>query len=232
MVPGAHLKIPRIPNEGELEGVGQQVEQRLAQAPAVGGQGADIALAVDPQRDVLAARALVAQQRPREAHDVLLDVGQGLAHTGRGHGTDKALMLGLQGERPDSVDPDAIDPLLESIRAERRILLNGERPIAFSEIDDLVFSDHYGQRSYEYIHAYQDLNLTLGSGIYGSTFFMLTGFHGFHVIVGTCFLAVCLVRTIKGHFKPDHHFGFEAAAWYWHFVDVVWLGLYVFVYWL
>ena len=72
---------------------------------------------------------------------------------------------------------------------------------------------------------------TPGGGIYPSTFFMATGFHGFHVIVGTIFLAVCLWRATRGHFKPDHHFGFEAAAWYWHFVDVVWLFLFVCIYW-
>lgn len=83
----------------------------------------------------------------------------------------------------------------------------------------------------EYIHAYNELGLTLDSGIYGSTFFMLTGFHGFHVTMGTIMLAVILVRCIKGHFTSDNHFGFEAVAWYWHFVDVVWLGLYIFVYW-
>ena len=82
----------------------------------------------------------------------------------------------------------------------------------------------------EYVHAYRDLNLTLGSGIYGSTFFMLTGFHGAHVLLGTTMLAVMWARTAKGHFTPDNHFGFEAAAWYWHFVDVVWLGLFLFVY--
>jgi cytochrome c oxidase subunit III len=80
--------------------------------------------------------------------------------------------------------------------------------------------------------AYEYSNAPFGfkDGIYSSTFFMATGFHGFHVIIGTIFLAVCLFRTIKGHFKPDHHFGFEAAAWYWHFVDVVWLFLFAFVY--
>ena len=82
----------------------------------------------------------------------------------------------------------------------------------------------------EYIHAYQDLNLTLGSGIYGSTFFMLTGFHGAHVTLGTLMLIVITLRLMKGHFTPDSHFGFEGVAWYWHFVDVVWLGLFVFVY--
>ena len=87
-------------------------------------------------------------------------------------------------------------------------------------------------QAYEYIHAYNDLNLKLTSGIYGSTFFMLTGFHGFHVTVGTIMLIVILIRCIKGHFKPEHHFGFEAVAWYWHFVDVVWLLLFVLVYWL
>ncbi len=83
----------------------------------------------------------------------------------------------------------------------------------------------------EYIHAYRDLNLTLGSGVYGSTFFMLTGFHGLHVTIGAIMLAVVLLRALRGHFTPERHFAFEAAAWYWHFVDVVWLGLFIFVYW-
>ena len=82
----------------------------------------------------------------------------------------------------------------------------------------------------EYIHAYKELNLTLGSGIYGSTFFMLTGFHGAHVFLGTLMLAIMWLRVAKGHFSKDNHFAFEAAAWYWHFVDVVWLGLFLFVY--
>jgi cytochrome c oxidase subunit III len=89
-----------------------------------------------------------------------------------------------------------------------------------------------GLQAFEYHHAYTELGLTLGAGIYGATFFMLTGFHGFHVMLGTTMLMVILVRSIKGHFKPDAHFGFEGVAWYWHFVDVVWLGLFVFVYWL
>ncbi len=84
----------------------------------------------------------------------------------------------------------------------------------------------------EYIHAYTELGLTMGSGIYGSTFFLLTGFHGFHVTMGTIMLSVILIRAIKGHFTADKHFAFEAVAWYWHFVDVVWLGLFIFVYWL
>ena len=82
----------------------------------------------------------------------------------------------------------------------------------------------------EYGHAYHELNLTLGSGIYGSTFFMLTGFHGFHVTIGAIMLTVIMLRSLKGHFTPDHHFAFEGVAWYWHFVDVVWLGLFIFVY--
>ncbi|HEY5804979.1 MAG TPA: cytochrome c oxidase subunit 3, partial [Lysobacter sp.] len=82
----------------------------------------------------------------------------------------------------------------------------------------------------EYIHAYRELNLTLGSGIYGSTFFMLTGFHGAHVTLGTIMLAIIWFRCLKGHFTKDQHFAFEAVAWYWHFVDVVWLGLFLFVY--
>ena len=82
----------------------------------------------------------------------------------------------------------------------------------------------------EYVHAYSELGLTLGTGVYGATFFMLTGFHGAHVTIGAIILAVILIRCIRGHFKPDHHFGFEAAAWYWHFVDTVWVGLFIFVY--
>jgi cytochrome c oxidase subunit III len=89
-----------------------------------------------------------------------------------------------------------------------------------------------GFQAYEYGHAYRDLNLTLASGIYGSTFFMLTGFHGMHVTIGAIMLIVILLRSIRGHFTPHEHFGFEAVAWYWHFVDVVWLGLFIFVYWL
>jgi cytochrome c oxidase subunit 3 len=82
----------------------------------------------------------------------------------------------------------------------------------------------------EYLEAYQHLGLTLGSGIYGSTFFMLTGFHGMHVTLGAIMLTVIMIRCIRGHFRPEQHFGFEAVAWYWHFVDVVWLGLFIFVY--
>jgi cytochrome c oxidase subunit 3 len=87
-------------------------------------------------------------------------------------------------------------------------------------------------QGYEYFHAYTDLNLKLSSGAYGSTFFMLTGFHGFHVIVGMLMLLFITIRLMKGHFSAERHFGFEGAAWYWHFVDVVWLFLYTLVYWL
>jgi len=84
----------------------------------------------------------------------------------------------------------------------------------------------------EYIHAYTELNLRFDSGIYGATFFMMTGFHGLHVTLGTIMLIVIWLRVLRGHFTPDHHFAFEATAWYWHFVDIVWLGLFIFVYWL
>ncbi len=83
----------------------------------------------------------------------------------------------------------------------------------------------------EYTEAYRELGLTLASGVYGSTFFMLTGFHGAHVTMGTIMLAVMFLRTLKGHFTPDNHFAFEAVSWYWHFVDVIWLFLFTFVYW-
>jgi len=84
----------------------------------------------------------------------------------------------------------------------------------------------------EYVHAYTELNVKMSSGIYGSTFYMLTGFHGFHVTMGATMLTVILIRSMMGHFTEHNHFGFEAVAWYWHFVDVVWLGLFIFVYWL
>ncbi|MGY3870971.1 cytochrome c oxidase subunit 3 [Aeromonas crassostreae] len=82
----------------------------------------------------------------------------------------------------------------------------------------------------EYYHAYTEMGLTLKSGIYGNTFFMLTGFHGMHVFLGTLMLAIMWLRVMKGHFNAHHHFAFLASAWYWHFVDVVWLCLFVFVY--
>ena len=87
-------------------------------------------------------------------------------------------------------------------------------------------------QAYEYHEAYTEMNLTLNAGIYGTTFFMLTGFHGLHVTIGTIMLIVILARVLCGHFTPERHFAFEGVAWYWHFVDVVWLFLFIFVYWL
>lgn len=104
---------------------------------------------------------------------------------------------------------------------DRKNLVNG---IAVTVILGVIF---LGVQGYEWGHA----AFQLKDGIYPSTFFLATGFHGFHVLIGTCFLAVCWVRAAKGHFKPDQHIGFEAAAWYWHFVDVVWLFLFCWVYW-
>ena len=89
-----------------------------------------------------------------------------------------------------------------------------------------------GLQAEEYVHAYSELGLKLSTGIYGSTFFMLTGFHGLHVTIGAIMLTVIWARSMKGHFTPQRHFAFEAVAWYWHFVDVVWLILFVFVYWI
>ncbi len=106
------------------------------------------------------------------------------------------------------------------------------KTIAFMWITVLLGATFLCVQGYEYFHAYRDLNLKLSSGIFGSTFFMLTGFHGFHVFVGMLMLLFITLRLMRGHFTPKHHFGFEGAAWYWHFVDVVWLGLYVVVYWL
>jgi len=106
------------------------------------------------------------------------------------------------------------------------------RTIAFMWLTVLLGITFLFVQGYEYYHAYTEYNLKLTSGIYGSTFFMLTGFHGFHVFVGMLMLLFTTLRIQKGHFKPTSHFGFEGAAWYWHFVDVVWLGLYILVYWM
>lgn len=109
---------------------------------------------------------------------------------------------------------------------------NRSKTILWMWITVLLGVTFLGFQAYEYMHAYRDLNLKLSSGVYGSTFYMLTGFHGFHVCVGALMLLFITLRLHKGHFTPQRHFGFEGAAWYWHFVDVVWLGLYVVVYWL
>ena len=106
------------------------------------------------------------------------------------------------------------------------------RTIAFMWITVLLGLVFLFVQGYEYFHAYSDLNLKLTSGAYGSTFYMLTGFHGFHVFIGMLMLLFITLRLMRGHFSSDTHFGFEGAAWYWHFVDVVWLGLYILVYWL
>ncbi len=114
-----------------------------------------------------------------------------------------------------------------ALRANKRGVLNIFLALTFL----LGFLFVYLQ-AHEYGEAYNDLGLQLGTGIYGSTFFMLTGFHGFHVTLGAIMLFCIWLRTMKGHFTPERHFAFEAVAWYWHFVDVVWLGLFVFVYWI
>jgi cytochrome c oxidase subunit III len=113
-------------------------------------------------------------------------------------------------------------------------LIRNERPklLIWLALTILLGVTFLGVQAYEYGHAYSDLNLKLSTGVYGSTFFMLTGFHGFHVTIGAIMLTVIWFRCYFGHFKPDHHFAFEGVAWYWHFVDVVWLGLFIFVYWL
>ena len=94
----------------------------------------------------------------------------------------------------------------------------------------LLGATFMGFQVYEYAHAYAEMGLTLGAGVYGATFYILTGFHGFHVTLGTIMLIVMWGRSLKGHFSEHNHFAFEAVAWYWHFVDVVWLILFVFVY--
>jgi cytochrome c oxidase subunit 3 len=114
-----------------------------------------------------------------------------------------------------------------ALKDGRRTVLN-----VFLALTFLLGFLFIGLQAEEYIHAYRELNLTLATGIYGSTFFMLTGFHGLHVTLGATMLVVVWLRCLKGHFTPTNHFAFEGVAWYWHFVDVVWLGLFIFVYWL
>ena len=114
----------------------------------------------------------------------------------------------------------------QALKEGKRSLLNWMMAATF-----LLGFIFIGLQAEEYIEAYTQLNLTLASGIYGNTFFMLTGFHGLHVTIGATMLVVIWFRCLKGHFTPRHHFAFEGVAWYWHFVDVVWLGLFIFVYW-
>ncbi len=117
--------------------------------------------------------------------------------------------------------------------AHHALLVNNRsKTIAFMWFTVLLGLVFLFVQGYEYYHAYHEMNLKLTSGVYGSTFFMLTGFHGFHVFIGMLMLLFITLRLMKGHFNADNHFGFEGAAWYWHFVDVVWLGLYILVYWL
>ena len=114
-----------------------------------------------------------------------------------------------------------------AVQHNRRVMLN-----VFLALTFLLGYVFVYLQAVEYVHAYEEMNLKLTTGIYGSTFYMLTGFHGLHVTLGAIMLTVIWVRAMKGHFTPDNHFAFEAVAWYWHFVDVVWLGLYIFVYWM
>ena len=141
---------------------------------------------------------------------------------------------------PAEVEPfDAFDiPLINTLIlllsgctvtwAHAALLQNNRRDLVLGlGITILLGASFTALQVYEYAHA----SFGFSDGIYSSTFYMATGFHGFHVLVGTCFLIVCWFRARAGHFTPDHHFGFEAAAWYWHFVDVVWLFLFVCIYW-
>jgi cytochrome c oxidase subunit 3 len=110
-------------------------------------------------------------------------------------------------------------------------LISNDRPklLVWLGLTVLLGVTFLGVQAYEYGHAYADLNLKLSTGVYGSTFFMLTGFHGFHVTIGAIMLTVIWFRCLRGHFPPHNHFAFEGVAWYWPFVDAVWLGLFIFV---
>jgi len=114
-----------------------------------------------------------------------------------------------------------------ALRAGKRTVLT-----VFLALTFVLGFTFVGLQAHEYGEAYKELGLRLSTGVYGSTFFMLTGFHGLHVTIGAIMLLVIWLRVLRGHFNPSHHFAFEAVSWYWHFVDVVWLGLFIFVYWL
>jgi cytochrome c oxidase subunit III len=114
-----------------------------------------------------------------------------------------------------------------ALRANKRGVLT-----VFLALTFILGFTFVGLQAHEYGEAYKELGLKLSTGIYGSTFFMLTGFHGLHVTIGAIMLLVIWLRVLRGHFTSERHFAFEAVAWYWHFVDVVWLGLFIFVYWL
>ncbi|HTP39435.1 MAG TPA: cytochrome c oxidase subunit 3 [Steroidobacteraceae bacterium] len=114
-----------------------------------------------------------------------------------------------------------------ALKASRRVPL-----LVWLGLTIILGFSFVGFQASEYMEAYTEKGLQLGTGVYGSTFFMLTGFHGLHVTLGAIMLTVIWFRCLKGHFTPQRHFGFEAVAWYWHFVDVVWLGLFIFVYWI
>jgi cytochrome c oxidase subunit III len=114
-----------------------------------------------------------------------------------------------------------------ALRARNRGVL-----LVFLALTFILGFTFVGLQAHEYGEAYRELGLRLTTGIYGSTFFMLTGFHGAHVTIGAIMLTIIWLRVASGHFTPQRHFAFEAVAWYWHFVDVVWLGLFTFVYWL
>jgi cytochrome c oxidase subunit III len=114
-----------------------------------------------------------------------------------------------------------------ALRAQKRGVLT-----VFLALTFILGFTFVGLQATEYGEAYKELGLRLSTGIYGSTFFMLTGFHGLHVTIGAIMLLVIWLRVLRGHFTPERHFAFEAVAWYWHFVDVVWLGLFIFVYWI
>jgi len=121
-----------------------------------------------------------------------------------------------------------------TVTVAHHALQSGKRGILtlFLALTFLLGFTFVGLQAHEYGEAYKELGLRLSTGIYGSTFFMLTGFHGLHVTIGAIMLLVVWLRVLRGHFNEHRHFAFEAVAWYWHFVDVVWLGLFVFVYWL
>ena len=182
----------------------------------------------------------VARRRRREdlqQHRAVAGLRRGLAHQRPGPGRRQGdstfeIIPGVRSAGDQHRDP-AAQRRHGDDRAPRAARAASARRSRFSSRPTFMLGFLFvGLQAEEYGHAYAELGLKLSTGIYGSTFFMLTGFHGLHVTIGAIMLLIIWLRVLRGHFTPSQHFAFEAVAWYWHFVDVVWLGLFVFVYWI
>lgn len=185
---------------------------RTLSVPWLAGEGAKLSTHVELWEHFKAAWPLINNPDPNKFHGPIAAMGWGLPAIN----TMILLTSGI-----------TVTWAHHALKAGNRKALN--LGLLFTVLLGILF---LGLQVHEYQIAMDELGLSMGSGIYGSTFFMLTGFHGAHVCIGTIMLIIMLGRSLKGHFTLDNHFAFEATAWYWHFVDVVWLVLFIFVYWL